>query len=184
MSVKYIGYKEWVQLIQKWRDIGQSINENSKCMLLQAIDDYPRKERLAMSHKYINEGYHWVEFKRGYFYNFDSVIRYNGRSNSNLDMAINSDYVRDIPMTYRNKGIDKHILESVKKKARMLKRKTIVTDGKGSLYTDGHNNISKGRLKFYDNVRHPFINDFKNIDNIGLPQDIVERLKEMICQQE
>lgn len=172
VQVVYVELDEWVNLTTKWRRMFEFTEETSKAFFLQAADCYSQENRLRDSYDLIKCGCDWVDYTNGYFYNIatDEVIKYNANALTNLDMAFSTKNISRVPSRHKNKGIDKHLFQHLNIK----EKKTL--ERLGGVDTDGHNNISKRRSRFYRNTKEPFTTTQKSINEIGLPNYIVERL--------
>lgn len=172
VQVVYIELDDWVNLTDKWIKMFRFTDIDSKAFFLQASDCYSQPKRLKESFDLIKSGIDWVDYTDGYFYNIHTkqLIKYNANTVTNLDMAFSTKNINRVPRREKNKGIDKHLYTSLKvRRKRTLKRET-------GLDTDGHNNISKRRVRFYNNIKAPFTSTQNTIKDIGLPKYIVDKL--------
>ncbi len=181
-KITYIELINWVNLPEKWKIIGRNIDDNSNIFILQAVDCYPPKERLSITHKLINDfDYDWIDFGKGYFYSFndDKLIQYNANALTNLHMGLKSIYAKQFRSHNRNTGIDGFLFNTIKSINPNMKRFTyneLLSDG---IDTDGYNNISKRRSTYYNSVKFPFIETNKKLNEIGLPEYIIDNIKKM-----
>jgi hypothetical protein len=184
VRVVYIQPTEWIPLIDKWILIGQHISDTSKVYTLQAIDGYAPSKRLALSYDVIvNKKCDWVDFSNGYFYSFthDKVVLYSTKAKTNLHMSFSSKYAKNIPTTHLRRGIDGWLHNHVKSKAkRRIRHKVINTLLADGLDTDGFNNISLNRNDKYLIPKFPFIEANKTIEQLPLPAEVIERIKNML----
>lgn len=174
VQVIYHELDEWINLTDKWIEAFSLTGETSKSFFLQAADCYSQPNRLRDSFDKIEQGYEWVDYTNGHFYNIstDQLVRYNGVCLTNLDMAFSTKNIYQVGRRMKNKGIDKHLFNSLRPIKKITLHKNYGID------TDGHNNISKKRIRFYDDISFPFDKADKQLSEL-VPIDIAERLKEL-----
>lgn len=151
-KITYIEIDKWINLPEKWKLIGQNINENSKVFLLQAIDCYSPSKRLSLSYNSIvKQKNDWVDFSHGYFYSFlyDKIILYNAKALTNLHMSFKTEYAKLINSIDKNSGIDGYLYNIIKSNVKKIKHEIIEEFLEDSLDTDGLNNISMKRSNQY-----------------------------------
>lgn len=181
MRIVYILIPEWIPLPQKWKILGEASHRKSMSFLLKAADCYSPSKRLSITYKYINKrNYDWIDFCKGYFYNFNNggLIVYNKASMTNLNMAFKTSFAKNIPFSEKRKGIDGLLFKFFK----IRKRYIIGSLYADSLDTDGHNNISK-REKHYQNPMPPFASTAKTLDDLNLPDYVKEKIKLMTLER-
>ncbi len=170
--IVYLSPDKWIPLSQKWRMIAQAADKNSISFIKADADCYSPKGRLEMSHQLVLEGYEWIDYTKGYFYNIPTgqMILYDAEKKTNLSMATATSCARRLPTSKKNRHVDKWLYYSISpKKVYRIK------DLHPSVDTDGHNNISS-RNHYYDNPKYPFVVTDKKITEIGLPKDITDKL--------
>jgi hypothetical protein len=128
----------------------------------------------------------WCVMVKGYFYDFslDEVVYYQYNGIVGLHMAAKTDMVRHFEMSNIERGVDTWFSNQMMKIAHdkgLLLRCFI--DGsehyKGTVCTNGYNNISLGRKTFLKEYKHPFYKTNVKLNEI-VPLDIYER---MLCQR-
>ena len=173
---------EWVSLSRKWKIIAENSSKTSIAYILHAIDCYSRPDRLSDTYRYIvEEDYDWMQDKLGVFYNigYDRCIMYDDRvlnQSAGLNMATKVQLMKQLPTEDLKSKIDGWIRRSIEIKT----TKNLTKLGNG-VDTDGLNNISKNRQKYFkknldkDCVFQP---TNKTIDEL-LPKYICEKLKSL-----
>lgn len=177
-KITYLYLPKWVNLAEKWKIIGQNIDNYNGGFVLQAIDCYPPSKRLSVTNELIKE-YDWIDFGQGYFYSFKhkKIILYRRFDKKNLHMTFKSKYANKLISFNKNSGIDGFLLKTIKEINPIMTQytyKELLSDG---LDTDGYNNISKGRNNYYTNTKEPFYKTDKKLEDIGLPRYILEKIK-------
>lgn len=175
--IVYILVDEWIPLIHKWKMLGEAAHKNSKSFLLKAVDCYSPSKRLSITHDIINKRkYQWVDFRKGYFYDFrrDKLIIYDSLSTTNLNMGFRTEYARNIPFAEKRKGIDGFLYKLFK----IRKKYTVGSLYHDSIDTDGYNNISK-RSKYYKNPVPPFFGTERTIEDLSVPEYVKKKIKLM-----
>ena len=178
--IVYIEMNQKVVLPTKWITIGQYISTQSMIFVMQATDCYAPAERLAVTYRRMcYRDADWLDFTHGYFYSFlhKKLILYAHNGKTNLHMAFATRNFQHLNYHDRNKGIDNWLMKSMRAGNKQFKliRETGLYP---SVDTDGFNSISRGRLQFYLKPVLPFKKTKFTIDEIGLPPDIVQRIKE------
>jgi hypothetical protein len=178
--ILYITQNEKPSLIQKWIEISKNVSPTSEAFMLHAADCYSPKERLKISYdKIVSENYDWYDQKKGYFYSFNSgiVVLYNYNGLTNLNMCLKTKYIKTLPYSDLQRGIDgyiyNHMLGKIGGDAKHYKDNVLYTD---SIDTHGLNNISKNRETFFKTKSHIFTITNLNINELGLDQQIVNRI--------
>jgi len=190
-KITYIELSNWISLSEKWKIIGQNLDNYDGGFVLQAIDCYPPSERLVITHELINlDNHDWIDFNRGYFYSFinDKLILYDSAvydkvAKTNLHMAFKSKYAQYLESSSQKSGIDGLLLKTISKinpNIQIFTCNKLLPDG---IDTDGYNNISKRRINNYVSIGFPFVKTDKTIEEIGLPNHIIENIKKMIINE-
>jgi hypothetical protein len=141
---------KWVSLSRKWKIIADNSNKTSEVYVLHAIDCYSRPDRLLDAYEYIaNQKYDWVQDKIGVFYNisYDKCILYYDPAvtqSAGLNMATRVDLMKMLPVEDLKSKIDGWIRRNIEIKS----TKNLNKIGNG-VDTDGLNNISKSREKYF-----------------------------------
>ena len=175
--VLYIELVDWVPLAKKWQIIGKEASLGSKSFLLQAIDCYSSKHRLFISHHTIKAGYDWMDFTKGYFYSFplNKLIMYDFEGMRNLSMAFKTCLAKVIPDSDKNKGVDSFLYRSFEAIKSPMIVQHISFLYEDTLDTDGFNNITN-REDYYNNIKLPFVEVNKTIEDTKLPDYIKRRI--------
>jgi len=138
--------------------------------------------RLVKSYDLIkNLDYDWIDFSKSYFYSFtyDKLIQYDAHSRTNIYMALKSKYARLFKSSNINSGVDFFLISTVREINANMKYFTsddLLSDG---IETDEYNTISKYRNNYYIDIKYPFIDTDNKIEDIGLPEYIVNKIKTM-----
>jgi len=177
VRLAYFQIGDWIPLPQKWKLLGEKASHSSKIYVAAAADDYPPHERLKITKKYMDEGYDWMDFKKGFFYSFKrrEMILYNAQQIKNLWFAFPMDFGRKIPHSNLTKYIDGFLLASLIKQKGTIRKKHIDELYHG-VCTDGYNNISN-RDEFYVKKCFPFEPTSENIDTIKISEGVRNWLK-------
>lgn len=181
--VVYVEMSHKVVLPTKWITIGQYISPSSQVFVMQAADCYPSAERLTITYRRMyGKGVDWLDFTCGYFYSFvhDKLILYSHNGKTNLHMAFSSRHFDKLRYIDKNKSIDSWLFKSILSGNESFKREK-ETGLYASVDTDGFNCISRSRSKFYLRTAPPFKQTKFTIEQIGLPPDVVQRIKNQ-CQ--
>lgn len=176
VKIKYLTSDIRHPLSQKWVKIALASEETSEYFVLCAADNYYHPWMLQDFEKYIKSA-EWCIMTKGYFYDFllDKVIRYDVRLTVGLQMAASTPKVRQFPMDEKWSGVDTWFSQ------RIAPTKVNIDDTdhwKHTVCTNGMNNISKGRWKYFDNVIPPFHETKTKLNEI-VPGDIYKRMKEI-----
>jgi len=182
--VLFITRDDKVNLISKWTTMGLESSPSSKVFMLHAADCYSPKMRLKTSHeKILKENYDWYDQKKGYFYSFisDKIFLYDYEGLTNLNMSLNIEYIKTLPYSEINKGIDGYIFNHIKK----TKKNKVLKYTDENLYPDsidthGLNNISLSRETYFSTKPNIFKGMDFTIDDLDIPSDIIEKLKGLI----
>ncbi len=170
--IVYLSPEKWIPLAQKWRMIAQAAHPDSLSFIKAAADCYSPKGRLELAHQLVAEGYEWIDYTKGYFYNIPTgqVVLYDATKKTNLSMATTTGRAKKLPLSSKKRHVDKWLYYSIAPK-KVYRVSALFP----SVDTDGHNNISS-RNHYYDNPKFPFVATDKKLTEIGLPKDIAERL--------
>src|SRR5574343_229969 len=180
-----------VPLSQKWVTMAKAASDTSKYFWLCGADDYYHSELLVESEQAIKEA-DWCLTTKGYFYDFhrDKVIHYNLNTLTGLHMTARTEFARMLPMDEVNQGVDgwfSRTMIAIIKAVRSGEKNGQTIPGQVKAYmscsdewehilcTNGLNNISKQRYKFFDDVHPPFYKTDKQLKDI-VPEDIYIRL--------
>ena len=178
VKIKYLTSTIRHPLSQKWVKIALASEETSEYFVLCAADNYYHPWMLLDFEKYIKEA-DWCIMTKGYFYDFvlDKVIMYDKKFLTvGLQMAARTEKVRLFPMDEKWSGVDTWF--SLRMAPVMMKIDN--TDHwHHTVCTNGLNNISTGRWKFFENPIEPFYKTDTKLNEI-VPQDIYERMKGLL----
>jgi hypothetical protein len=183
-KITYLGLDGWVNLVEKWKIIGQHLDCYDGCFIMQAIDCFSQPLRFSQTHNIlIEKNYDWCDFNKGYFYSFvlDKLIQYNNtiKGRTHLNMGFKSKYAKQLISDKRLSIVDGFLLNHIKKLNPKMKHFTFETLIPNGIDTDGYNNISKKRINYYTTTKHPFSPTTETIKTIGLPEDVVEKIIRM-----
>jgi hypothetical protein len=170
---------QWVPLCKKWRMLGSKTSQTSIGFLLQAADCYSQPYRLKETHDLFLKGADWVKSPNGFFYNAISgkTVVYCGKSRTDLNMAIRTSIVRQLPNADKKSSVDAWLYDS----SMAIKRKPLVVLNNNSEHwklgvdVDGLNNISSKRAEFIRQLHYPFCKSIEKIDQY-IPKPIMDRL--------
>jgi hypothetical protein len=184
--VLFITRDDKVNLISKWMTMGLESSLSSKVYMLHAADCYSPKMRLKISYeKILKENYDWYDQKKGYFYSFISnkVFLYDCEGLTNLNMSLNIDYIKTLPYSEINKGIDgyifNHITKTKKNKVLKYSDQNLYHD---SIDTHGLNNISLNRETYFSTKPNIFKSVDFGINDLNISLDIINRLKGLLIE--
>ena len=176
VKVKYLTSTIRHPLSQKWIKIALASDETSEYFVLCAADNYYHPWMLLDFEKYIKEA-DWCIMTKGYFYDFllDKVIKYDVILTVGLHMAARTSKVRDFPMDEKWSGVDTWFSQRM---TPVMLRMDDSDHWKNTVCTNGMNNISKGRWKFFENILPPFYETETRLKEI-VPEDIYVRMMEI-----
>jgi len=125
INVIYLKLPQWVNLIKKWQLIAEKSQE--EVFIMQSADCYSPSNRLQLTHEAIKEGFDWVDFTKGYFYNFTNkrLILYNSHNRTNLSMGFKTEYLKKLPYSPQKSGVDGYLQINFQKMNPNLKIKTL-----------------------------------------------------------
>lgn len=179
----YIEAPRWIPLPRKWQTMGRAMHPTSKVFVLQAADCYSFPQRLNVSYRKVAlDGVTWYDVSRGWFYSIRSrkVIQYKfvNPTRTHLNMAFSDAAARTIPDSCLRKNIDGFLFSHCRSTVPGFNRYVDTAEYIG-LDTNGHNNISVGRESHFTQPQPPLYAATVELGGLGLPADIVDRLKEM-----
>ena len=205
-------------LIDKWIYIASIASATSKIYVLHAADCYSSPKRLSIHYEHFRDkDCIFSEQIKGMFYHIDTnkTMLYNGAYieslynhlktkkeypvRTHLNMATKTEAMKTLKKVDQNSKIDKVIKTHIESfyKVNPYKKKHIFLDDeidkdnwKYSLDTQGVNNISHSRTKFFkiDNPKYPWFKIFDDsivkkfgYENINkyIPKDILDKLEEI-----
>lgn len=180
--IVYVPLSKWTPLGQKWKIAVDYSSESSACYIWSAGDCYSEPRRFKKAYKYINQqGYDWVCDKLGLFYDIPSnkTILFADRDNqqrAGLSSSTKMSLMRKLPDNDYAKKVDGFVFQAIKPQTiKNIFDDDGKEDWKYGLNTDGFNNISKNRKKYYTRIKWPFEpTPYKAEDTI--PKDIMEKL--------
>jgi len=182
VNIVYVALDKWIPLGQKWKEIGVRCNPTSDTFILQAADCYSEPKRLKTTHDLIQQGYDWIQNKRGLFIDLRTKehILYSDltfKQKCGLNMATKVEYIRALPDNDRRAIVDGWLYNTIKPKN---PHSIVCNDNwKYGVDTHGLNNISKKRGKFFRDIKFPFESTDLKIINF-MPKDIVNKLYSLI----
>lgn len=161
-----------VPLSVKWKLIAQNSMKFSEAFILCATDNYYSPYMLQDAEKNIKDA-DWCITTKGYFYdfNYDKILKYNFLSSVGLQMVARTELVRNFPSEAVNQGVDMWF-------ARNIGNDILINNDHWDsiLCTNGMNNISTERVKFFEDPQPPFFETDKELKDI-VPPDIEKRIK-------
>jgi hypothetical protein len=179
----YMSCADKVPLPQKWVKIAKKSSRQSTAFLMCAADNYYHKWMLQDTEAAIKEA-DWCIMTKGFFYDFnlDETFYYHYNGIVGLHMAARTDVVRHFEKSDLDRGIDSWFSQQMLKQShdRGLLLRCFI-DGsehyKGTVCTNGYNNISSGRVNLLREYKHPFYKTEVKLSDI-VPEDIYNK---MIC---
>ena len=162
---------------EKWHRIMKESHKESKVFMFCAADNYYHPYMLRDSLDAIEEGHDWFYTTKGYFYDFtrDKVILYDARRKSGLQMAASMGIAQKIPNSPRKRLVDIWLAKSMKPQKPLMDPSY---HWRGTLFTNGYNQISTKRWQYFDHVKFPFKETDAQLEDI-VPEDIVHRINSM-----
>jgi hypothetical protein len=157
----------------KWREMVK--HAKGKYVALQGSDDFAHPERNQLA---CEVGADWYDCKYYYQYHvgLKKLIQYAGSDRkehkTGFNMCIKTELLQDLPPEILYKNIDGWLF-------RHAAPNNIVQDLRifAGVSTTGMNTISVKRDDYFKKPTPPFQETEQTIDTIGLPLEIVERLK-------
>ena len=182
VSIKYYAREKRIPLPQKWHALSKKVCSTSKVFLLQAADCYSEPFRLRSTLDAANEGFDWIQNKRGYFYNVNlkKVIEFNSDTSgiickTGLNMAIATHLLKKLNNdSWLESGVDSWFFSTTQPK----KIKWFEGEFTEGIDIDGLNNISLMRKRYFDTPKAPFVATEKKIESI-VPIEILNLLNQI-----
>ena len=169
-TIRYLTRNKWISLSEKWAIMGMVCEGEYMCLC--AADNYYHPYMLTDA---MTSGADWFITTRGYFYDIDyqKMLIYNALlENVGLQMTASKRVISGLPMQQKKRSIDNWVFNNLEMS---LTRKDTSTHWEGTLCTNGMNNISHKRHKFFKEVKYPFRQTSKTLYNI-VPEYIADRL--------
>ena len=166
----YIYTAKRVPLGQKWKEMAK--RAEGKYFLLQASDDYPHPGRIQA----VTMDGDWYDTR--YFHTWSLIskrmvlfdrLSLKGWKTGN-DMATLTEKVRNLPDNNMNKGVDFYLF------GKCCTKRTMDEEIYRGINTNGANVISLTRERHYKKPMPPFRRPYRDLDEIGLPDEIYKRL--------
>jgi len=182
VNIKYIYSDRRMPLSAKWKYMYKQAS--GKHFLLQGSDDYPHPERIQQT--WDNDA-DWFDIQRYWHYHiqsgkmllFDSYMKDDAQGRRTYMagecMAIRTELLANLPDYDVNRGVDHYILGNIGVKLRKTREGPYA-----GIATTGANTISRDRKIYFDKIEPPFYGTTATLDNIGLPDDVIERLKSYV----
>ena len=152
LNVRYITYSKWISLSEKWAIMGMACQGDWMCLC--AADNYYHPYMLQDAQdnmKYSD----WFITTKGYFYdiNLTKTILYNApHETRGLQMTASKQVISGLPLERKKRYIDNWVFKNLK--ATMHRDQS--DHWKGTLCTNGMNNISHKRHKYFKDIQYPF----------------------------
>ena len=174
--LKYIFTGKRIPLGQKWKEIAKEAK--GEYFILQASDDYPHSRRIQVTGDKL-PGHDWYDTR--FFHSFSlkskKLILFDAsmlaRWTTGNDMATLTEKVRRLPDNNKSRGVDFFLYET------LVDNRVIDDNLYPGVNTNGANNISMSREMHFISPRPPFKKAYRTIDELGLPKEIVTKLKHM-----
>ena len=173
-KIKYRNIPAKIPLMHKWVGIAKDCDPQSTVYVMQAADCYSPKKRLKIHYEHFKNPLCMFSTQdTGLFYNLltsQQIIYHYPQRFINLNMAYKVDDFKKVPTCSLRSGIDTYIRENIDKirKGVVLRAKQIDPDSwKYGIDTDGANNISIARRRFYNNINKPFVSLEYGQKNLG-----------------
>ncbi|HDY66568.1 MAG TPA: hypothetical protein ENH85_02125 [Candidatus Scalindua sp.] len=151
-TIRYLTYSKWISLSEKWAIMGMACQGNWMCLC--AADNYYHPYMLQDAQ--INIAYcEWFITTKGYFYNINlkKMILYNApRETMGLQMTASKRVISGLPLERKKRYIDNWVFKNLK--ATMYRDQS--DHWGGTLCTNGMNNISHKRHKYFKDIQYPF----------------------------
>ena len=181
--LKYIYSDRRLPLSAKWKEMYR--NAKGRHFLLQGSDDYPHPERLQQTWEADAD---WFDIQRYWHYHLGTnqlIIFDSCTGKRNVDgqmlymagenMSIRTELLKGLPAFEASSGVDHYILNNCD-----IRHRSTLPGPFAGISTTGMNTISITRDRYFRKVTEPFYPTSENIGTIGLPEDVVLRLKEYI----
>jgi hypothetical protein len=160
---------------QKWKEIAKLAE--GELFLLQGSDDYPHPYRIEYSANMIGD-HNWYHERFGWWYSFISrkLLQYDMMLlkawKTGNNMAMRTEAVRNIPDNDTPRGVDFFLFGLIEQGKSFINDRVMF-----GLNTNGLNTISLSRERHFSEPMPPFKKAYPALDEIGLPEDIVNRLQ-------
>jgi hypothetical protein len=189
--VEYITADDRYPLSMKWVIIAQHASPESEYFCLCAADNYYSRwmvsdaEGIMINKLRPDRSCDWAVYTKGYFYDFNhkKVIHYNYTTIVGLQMFARTSRVRGFPMESKRKGVDTWMSHNIFHKDGKRIATNFYIDGgehwRQILCTNGLNNISKERHKYFENPQPPFYETDVDLEDI-VPWDIAGKIRNLI----
>jgi len=179
-SLKYVPLDYRISLPQKWKQMADLANENSKAYVFCAADDYSPPNKLKMAYDAIKLGYDWVQYQKCLMYDIISKkhIYYDGTTiNRQVGSiaACRTASARKLPESFKAKGVDHWLFDSIRPEFVFTDKSDNWEKG---FATDGYNNISVDRKKYYQKIEFPFLPTTLNIKDI-VSKEVLQKLNSL-----
>ena len=174
IRIIYINNGQRVNLSTKWKQIAE--RATGDVLILHDSDDYTHPERIQKTMELIgNKPWYDTRYAWHYFMQTKQMILFDyqiakNRWKTGFNIAIRTNVLRSIPDCKKNKGMHKWMCEYIKDKYIDVKRYACFA-------TTGANTVSLTRKKHFLNPQPPFLKTNKTINDIGIPEDIINRLQ-------
>ena len=179
----YLSLETWAPLSEKWHLMGAAVSAASRAFLLQAADDYSFRERLCKTHRRVVEEEHdWYDVARAPFCDVASMAlatydRGGDVSRTHLGIAFASKHARTIPRVVLRKNVDGMLFDHCRREAGESFRRFTDFSDYAWVFTSGYNTISLKRAEKIEKGLAPYKPGPASLEAIGLPTDIIERLR-------
>ena len=164
---------------QKWKEM--ALRANGERFMLQGADDYSYSRRIEDTAQSMN-GVDWYDQQDFWFYDLrvKKLIMFSKaflkRWDTGANMTVKTKVLRDMPDNNQRRGVDHFILSHTDG--------THYTDTDmkyGGVNTNGANLISASRDMYFKAPKPPYIRTDKTIRDLGIPDDITEKLLKFDC---
>ena len=188
-KLKYIPIESKIALGLKWNIIAQATSKTSVVFIPIGADDYTHPYKAARVYNALKDGKHtWYQCDYGYLYDITTgkVIKYDHTTLPKTAQARSSVYfgtltrcMRSLPKSDRERGVDGWMFS-------VIGRDKMITDNNDAweygVFTNGMNNISLHRGRFFEDIKTPFVETTAKIGDI-IPGDVAYRLLQMIPEK-
>lgn len=171
--IVYINRGKRINLTTKWKEIAAVAR--GEYLIMHDSDDYTHPLRIQKTMELIH-GYPWYDTRYAWHYSIplDKLIVYDylitkKRWKTGFNIGLRTEIVRGAKDINRNFGIHKWLSGYVHTK---YVDQTIYS----CVATTGANTVSLNRTRHFRNPSPPFVRTNKTIHNIGLPEDVVNKL--------
>lgn len=166
------GYK--VDLSTKWKEI--AAKARGEVLILHDSDDYTHPLRIQRTMELIGDK-PWYDTRYAWHYNIPDrkmmlydYVATEKRWKTGFNIAVRTQIIRSMPDPKINKGIHSWMINYVNDKY-------VDETNYPCVATTGMNIVSLTRRRGFDKSKLPWLSTTMTIDGIGLPEDIVARLK-------